>query len=407
MKLVSVIIPIYNVESYLAECLDSVLAQSCSRIEVICINDGSVDSSGKIVQEYATKDRRVIYIEQENQGVAVARNKGLERASGEYVAFMDPDDFYPTTTTLELLYTKAKQANAVICGGSFSDYINGTISTTYPREFYGYTFTQEGFVDYDKWQFDFGWIRFIYHREFLLRHKLFQPLYTKYEDPVFFVQAMLLAKRFYAIPEITYCYRVGHQDRAKWQAKHWGDQTKAMSEILSIATAHKLHTLYDLTLFRASIESQTLLHLVKHGIAPLPPLIDLAKLLDSNPARVNSDYPLSISKPYPTYYESLLYEISAHCAASIVATNLYQCKLGRIFTKILQQYARFKHWKARNSLGGGVHNVERLLCYLIPRVSLSIFFSNLSHLAKLHYLAISWQDLPIQARPLYANKQGL
>ncbi|WP_317371460.1 hypothetical protein [Helicobacter canis] len=54
-----------------------------------------------------------------------------------------------------------------------------------------------------------------------------------------------------------------------------------------------------------------------------------------------------------------------------------------------------------------MHNVERLLCYLIPRVSLSIFFSNLSHLAKLHYLAISWQDLPIQARPLYANKQGL
>lgn len=347
MPNISVIIPIYNVESYLAQCLDSVLAQSYANLEIICIDDGSTDSSGAIVRQYASKDSRIIHIQQENQGVAAARNNGLAKASGEYIAFMDPDDLYPNNTTLALLYTKAKQASALICGGGFSDYINGTISTTFPREFYGYTFTQEGFVDYDKWQFDFGFHRFIYHREFLLTHNLHYPPLKRYEDPVFFVQAMLLAKRFYAIPEITYCYRVGHQDRAKWQAKHWGDQTKAMSEILSIATAHKLHTLYDLTLFRASIESQTLLHLVKHGIAPLPPLIDLAKLLDSNPARVNSDYPLSISKPYPTYYESLLYEISAHCAASIVATNLYQCKLGRIFTKILQQYARFKQWRAR------------------------------------------------------------
>lgn len=347
MSNISVIIPIYNVESYLAQCLDSVLGQSYKHIEVICIDDGSTDSSGAIAQQYASKDSRIIYIQQENQGVAVARNNGLERASGEYIAFMDPDDFYPTTTTLERLYTKAKHANALICGGGFSDYINGTIKTTYPREFYGYTFTQEGFIDYDKWQFDFGFHRFIYQREFLLTHNLHYPPLKRYQDPVFFIQAMLLAKRFYALTDTTYCYRVGHQDRAKWQAKHWGDQTKAMSEILALAKAHNLHTLYDLTLFRASIESQILLHLVKRGIAPLPQLIDLASLLDSNPARVNSDYPLSISKPYPTYYESLLYEISTHIAQNIATINLYQCKLGRIFTKILQQYARFKKWKAR------------------------------------------------------------
>lgn len=347
MPNISVIIPIYNVESYLAQCLDSVLAQSYANLEIICIDDGSTDSSGAIVRQYASKDSRIIHIQQENQGVAAARNNGLAKASGEYIAFMDPDDLYPNNTTLALLYTKAKQASALICGGGFSDYINGTISTTFPREFYGYTFTQEGFVDYDKWQFDFGFHRFIYHREFLLRHKLFQPLYTKYEDPVFFVQAMLKAKRFYALTEIAYCYRIGHQDRAKWQAGHWGDQTQAMSEILSIATAHNLHTLYDLTLFRASIESQRLLHLVKRGIAPLPPLIDLARLLDSNPARVDSTYPLSLPKPCPTYYESLLQEISAYCATSSAISTLYACKLGRIFTKILQQYARFKQWRAR------------------------------------------------------------
>ena len=347
MPNISVIIPIYNVESYLAQCLDSVLAQSYANLEIICIDDGSTDSSGAIVRQYASKDSRIIHIQQESQGVAAARNNGLAKASGEYIAFMDSDDLYPNNTTLALLYTKAKQASALICGGGFSDYINGTISTTFPREFYGYTFTQEGFVDYDKWQFDFGFHRFIYHREFLLTHNLHYPPLKRYEDPVFFVQAMLKAKRFYALTEIAYCYRIGHQDRAKWQAGHWGDQTQAMSEILSIATAHNLHTLYDLTLFRASIESQRLLHLVKRGIAPLPPLIDLARLLDSNPARVDSTYPLSLPKPCPTYYESLLQEISAYCATSSAISTLYACKLGRIFTKILQQYARFKQWRAR------------------------------------------------------------
>ena len=88
MSNISVIIPIYNVESYLAQCLDSVLGQSYKHIEVICIDDGSTDSSGAIAQQYASKDSRIIYIQQENQGVAVARNNGLERASGEYIAFM-------------------------------------------------------------------------------------------------------------------------------------------------------------------------------------------------------------------------------------------------------------------------------------------------------------------------------
>ena len=90
---ISIIIPVYNVEKYLQKCLDSVINQTYKNLEIICINDGSPDNSGKILDEYAKKDGRVIVIHQENAGVSVARNKGLEIASGEYIAFVDSDDW--------------------------------------------------------------------------------------------------------------------------------------------------------------------------------------------------------------------------------------------------------------------------------------------------------------------------
>ena len=92
MPKVSVIIPVYNVEKYLKQCLDSVVNQTLKDIEIICVNDGSTDNSLEILEEYAQKDNRIIIISQENQGQSVARNIALEKATGEYVGFVDSDD---------------------------------------------------------------------------------------------------------------------------------------------------------------------------------------------------------------------------------------------------------------------------------------------------------------------------
>ena len=90
--IISVIIPVFNVEKYLRECLDSVVNQTFCDIEIICIDDGSTDSSGTILEEYASKDRRFVTIHQANAGQAAARNKALDIAKGEYVLFVDSDD---------------------------------------------------------------------------------------------------------------------------------------------------------------------------------------------------------------------------------------------------------------------------------------------------------------------------
>lgn len=93
MEKVSVIIPIYNVEKYLSECLDSVVNQTYKNLEIILINDGSKDGSANICKEYAEKDSRIIFIDQENIGVSKTRNKGIDIATGKYVLFVDSDDY--------------------------------------------------------------------------------------------------------------------------------------------------------------------------------------------------------------------------------------------------------------------------------------------------------------------------
>lgn len=89
---ISIIIPIYKVEKYLARCLDSVLTQTFTDFEVVCVNDGSPDGCGKILEQYAKKDKRIKIITQSNQGLSMARNNGLAVAIGEYIYFLDSDD---------------------------------------------------------------------------------------------------------------------------------------------------------------------------------------------------------------------------------------------------------------------------------------------------------------------------
>ena len=91
--LISVIIPIYNSEKYLKKCLDSVISQTYKNLEIILINDGSLDSSGMICLEYADKDKRIKYIEKENEGQSVARNIGIDNANGKFLCFLDSDDY--------------------------------------------------------------------------------------------------------------------------------------------------------------------------------------------------------------------------------------------------------------------------------------------------------------------------
>lgn len=111
---VSVIIPVFNAEKYLSQCLDSIVNQTLTNIEIICVDDGSTDTSFQILKEYEEKDSRVIVLSKSNAGAGTARNEGLKIAKGKYLSFLDADDFFERNM-LECAYGKAEQDNADIC----------------------------------------------------------------------------------------------------------------------------------------------------------------------------------------------------------------------------------------------------------------------------------------------------
>ena len=135
-QLISVIVPIYNVEDYLRQCLDSILEQTLSHFEVILVNDGSPDSSGDICREYVEKDSRFHYFEKENGGLSDARNYGIERARGEYLTFIDSDD-YIDPLHLEYLYNTLMNNDADISVSNYMNY-HTSIATFYLHTFGDY-----------------------------------------------------------------------------------------------------------------------------------------------------------------------------------------------------------------------------------------------------------------------------
>lgn len=119
--MISVVIPIYNGERFLRLCLDSILSQSLRELEVLCVNDGSKDSTQTILEEYAAKDPRVQIIRQKNQGVAAARNNGMDRAKGEYLWFFDGDDVMQPGAA-EAMLRRAEETGADFVVGNFQYY---------------------------------------------------------------------------------------------------------------------------------------------------------------------------------------------------------------------------------------------------------------------------------------------
>ena len=249
---VSVIIPVYNMGIYMTECLDSVIEQTLKEIEIICINDGSTDNSQDILQNYCKKDNRIKVIQQENQGAAVARNQGIKISQGEFICFMDPDDWYPENDILEYLYNKAKENNVLICGGSFSEYLpDGGIITQFNGDKKKYQFKNEELIFYKYYQFDYGYHRFIYSREMIIKNRITFPLYSRFQDPPFFVKAMITAKKFYAVPKITYAYRVGSGfQKVVWTEKKLLDLISGVADNLRMSRIYYYHELHQLNVKR-------------------------------------------------------------------------------------------------------------------------------------------------------------
>lgn len=248
---ISIIVPIYNAQEYLSTCLDSILGQTLKDIEVICIDDGSIDDSLEVLKKYREKDSRITILHQENKGSAEARNIGISVSKGEYICFMDADDYYPDEDVLRCLYTTAKDNSELICGGSMYMYLQdkNVIKSKYKRLAKKYIFNNEGRKNYRDYQFDYAYQRFIYRSDFLKNNGILFPNYLRFQDPPFFVKAMITANGFYSISKCTYMYRSNHK-KIYWNESKINDVVDAIADIVKMAVENGYHELFWTSIYR-------------------------------------------------------------------------------------------------------------------------------------------------------------
>ncbi len=257
MSKVSVIIPVYNVEKYLKECLDSVVNQTLKDIEIICVNDGSTDNSLQILEEYAIKDDRITVINQDNKGVGAARNIGLKLARGEYINFLDSDD-YLDLQCYEKLYQKITEYNADLCQFGYL-YVNNekrVLNKTDFREIYENKNNGGVFNCFDEPSFVFNrtWgapLR-LYNREFFIQNVKGFPIGRWYEDVVVGVKSALMANRMVCVEEHLYFYRSteGSIMHSTSLSRKCFDILEAIKDIENVLNTTKLFKEFEHWFFR-------------------------------------------------------------------------------------------------------------------------------------------------------------
>lgn len=254
---VSVIIPVYNTEEYLRECLDSVINQTLKEIEIICVDDGSSDSSLEILKEYAKKDNRIVVISRENKGVGYSRNEGIKIAKGEFIAFMDPDDYYPDLSVIENMYKAAIKHQVQICGGSlivYDEHKKIEIKKTEENEY----FTENSLLLYQNFQYDYGFQRYIYKRDFIQTKNIYFPNYRRFQDPPFMIKAFAEAEKFYALKQYVYTYRCAYKT-INWTEEKVYHLFCGLRDNLLISKKYNLETLFSKTLVRIKCEYKQIL----------------------------------------------------------------------------------------------------------------------------------------------------
>jgi len=231
---VSVIVPICNMEKYLKKCLDSLLCQTLQEIEIIAVDDGSTDTSPGILAEYAAKSRKIIHLTKENGGLSDARNFGLPYATGEYIGFVDSDD-YTDDDMFESMYVKAKESDSDI------------VECNLHHDYGGYEDTETVPRYYDKSSLlCFGrtvvWNK-IYRRLWLLGTGVVFPKGLIYEDVSFYIKLIphITGYAYADIAPIHYVWRQGSINNAS------SDKTLHICVVLrDIVSYYKENGFYEL-----------------------------------------------------------------------------------------------------------------------------------------------------------------
>lgn len=235
MTKLSIIVPVYNVEKYLPKCLESLIKQTLKDIEIICVNDGSMDNSLTILKEFASKDSRIRIINNQHQGVAKTRNTGIEQSTGEYIGFVDSDD-YIDIDFFEKLYNSATKSNSDIAIASILKHKNffNIYNAKYTKEETAITIQDKIKLCEDKKHFFFYAWNKIYHSGFIKENNIKFSEGQIYEDVMFAIKALYYSNKIISVYGTKYHYIEHENSLTKYKDKTGEkehDLIKAYSEL--------------------------------------------------------------------------------------------------------------------------------------------------------------------------------
>lgn len=220
MTKLSIIVPVYNVEKYLPKCLESLIKQTLKDIEIICVNDGSMDNSLAILKEFASKDSRIRIIDNQHQGVAKTRNTGIEQSTGEYIGFVDSDD-YIDIDFFEKLYNSATKSNSDIAIASILKHKNffNIYNAKYTKEEIAITIQDKIKLCEDKKHFFFYAWNKIYHSGFIKENNIKFSEGQIYEDVMFAIKALYYSNKIISVYGTKYHYIEHENSLTKYKDK--------------------------------------------------------------------------------------------------------------------------------------------------------------------------------------------
>lgn len=204
--LISIIVPIYNVELYLDECIESIINQTYSNLEIILIDDGSVDNSGKICDKYAKKDKRIRVIHKKNSGVSDSRNYGIKISNGQYIAFIDSDD-YVENNYIEVLYTSILDYNADISIVGYNKVYNSKFEKIELSDKKTLLSSEEFLIKLLNVQTSYGFCHMKLYKKSILSNVLFLTNLKVGEDALFNMEICKNIKSVVINEDVLYNYR--------------------------------------------------------------------------------------------------------------------------------------------------------------------------------------------------------
>ncbi|MBR5857185.1 MAG: glycosyltransferase family 2 protein [Bacteroidales bacterium] len=211
---VSVIIPVYNVENLLPRCLDSLIAQTLTNIEILCVDDGSKDNSLAVLRRYEERDSRIKVVTQQNKRQGGARNTGMDMACGEYIGFVDSDDYVDKDYFQKLYEAAVRESAHIACCGIIK---HKPHMTKYVAKYEGsHLFTEKN----AKFKIcncppDFHPVNKLYSRQMLLENHIRYQEHVYYEDVAFVSKAILCANAVVTVPETLYHYMYNGESTVK------------------------------------------------------------------------------------------------------------------------------------------------------------------------------------------------